>query len=113
MEIEAIIKEIMKEIQDTNVNTPPSFEGILRSWGEQKQRLFRILIHIEETQGTNISEDDIIEQAKKENIDEEAAQSLIDEFVYDGLLYRPSHMERMVRFHSRQDYCPWSQDFPS
>ncbi len=108
-----IVKLIMREIQDLDFNPPKAFEGILKSWGEQKQKLFQIIVHLEETTGTNISEDDILDKAKEEEIDNETAQGIIDQLVYDGLLYRPAHMERMVRFHSRQDYSPWSEDFPS
>lgn len=110
---EDIINLIMKEIQDLDVVAKPGFKGVVRSWGADTRKVFQIAVRLEETEGTNISEEEIIEKAKKEGIDEEDAQSIINELVTDGLFYRPSYTEGIIRFHTRQDYNPWSSDFPS
>jgi len=110
---EDIINMIMKEIRELDVATKPGFQGVVKSWGKDKRKVFQIAVHLEETAGTNISEGDIIEKAKKEGIDGEDAECLIDELVNDGLFYRPSYTEGIIRFHTRQDYNPWSSDFPS
>jgi len=110
---EDIVNLIMKEIQDLKVDAKPGFQKVVRTWGADMRKVFQIAVHLEETAGTNISEEEIIENAKKEGIDEEDAQSIINELVNDGLFYRPSYTEGIIRFHTRQDFNPWSSEFPA
>ncbi len=78
----------------------------------EKQIVREIVDKLEESQGENIIEDDIVEAAKKKDVTERDARTAIEDLVRDGYLQRPDHMSGIVRIHGRTEFQRWGQEFP-